>query len=209
MILSSGTIHLSASVLYVLISPSPLFAGHWSLFLPDVMEIKSKAGRYKESDIGRRFHVSGDRLNGFSLEMVRTYNVKKHRGAASRCFAVGVVSLQHLTDAHSGARDEADGRSDVKDEDEGGGYVDNVPRNAFEKICVEVEAPGPSLNHVSSNGCNRDPLRLKTEAHDCQWWVRNVVEGLVERNVLLPLETCDSQGSLGDPISVVARLPKK
>ena len=47
--------------LHVLVYPSPLFAAHWSFWLP--YPDTDAPGR--DSDMGDRIHATGDRLNGF------------------------------------------------------------------------------------------------------------------------------------------------
>lgn len=167
-----------SATLYILLPPSPLFAAHWSLFIPDT-------DTRTESDQGRRIHVSGDRLNGFHLEIIRNYNVRQHRSVGPRHFAIGRITSPHTpTTTEPGSREE-------KDEDEGGGFLDNVPRDALEEVCVCVEAPGPSLNSVSGGGNGR---RVKGgEVRDCQWWVRRVVGELVARGLLVGDERGGSQ----------------
>ena len=56
------------TTLYVHVYPSPLFAAHWSFFLPR---------QNPKSEIGDRIHVTGDRLNGFEYEYIRDYNPKE------------------------------------------------------------------------------------------------------------------------------------
>lgn len=60
-----------------------------------------------------------------------------------------------------------------KDEDEGGGYVDNPAHDELERICLEVDAPGLSLHPANSDEPRHQAgRRLKVEVRDCQWWVR-------------------------------------
>lgn len=188
--------------LYVLIPPSPLFAAHWSFFLPDEPDDKSKA-RPMESTTGRRIHVSGDRLNGFGLEIVRVYDVSKHRAVGSRRFAIALVPAQVLGQATESEQSKSTTNHELKDDDEGGGYVDNSPIDAFERVCVEVEAPGPSLNKVAP----REPGKgQKREAKDCQWWIREVVKTMVERG-MLSFVPPDKGRDVQDPVALVAKLP--
>lgn len=174
-------------IVYVLVPPSPLFAAHWSLFIPDILGASTRG--ILESDMGRRMHVSGDRLNGFKLEIIRGYNIRQHRSVGSRRFAIGRVSTLHSSQPDaSDARASTTEFSETKDEDEGGGTVDNVPRDAFEEVCVSVEAPGPSLNSAGS----LPPGRVKkAEVKDCQWWVKAVVKELVVRGILAELAEDD------------------
>lgn len=163
--------------LYVVIPPSALFAAHWSFFIPELLPFDPITKRHEEAKLGRRIHATGDRLNGFKLEIIRNYDISKHRSVGTRRFAIGLLPSKYLQSvripASEGLR---------KDDDEGGGYVDNEPTDDFEKLCVEVETPGPSLNSAQSNG-----RRVKSEVKDCQWWVRKVVEALEERGMVEPL----------------------
>lgn len=172
---------------YILIPPSPLFAAHWSFFIPNS----------DSSSHGRRIHVSGDRLNGFKLEIIRAYDVSLHRSVTSgRRFRIGVVP------SSSCSVEPVAGTEYVqKDEDEGGGYVDNQAVDELERVCLEVEAPGPSLNRVETGGV-LPGRRVKTEVKDCQWWVRQVVNVLCSRGILRADGSEDR-----DPISIVESLP--
>lgn len=186
------------ATLYVLIPPSPLFAAHWSFFITDFPFYDASSKRFEEPKTGRRIHVSGDRLNGFSLEFIRDYDISKHRSV--RKYAIAIVSSAGLYHSNS-YNNEDHGTFMQKDEDEGGGYVDNRPLDDFEKVCVEVEAPGPSLNRVSDGG-----KRVKMEVKDCQWWVRQVVRALFEQTVISNLP--DNVGGDGkSPIDIVPALP--
>ena len=179
--------HNNLNSVYVLIPPSPLFAAHWSFFIPDT----------EDSSHGRRIHVSGDRLNGFKLEIIRAYDVSLHRSvSSSRRFRIGAVS------SSSRSAEPAAGTEYVqKDEDEGGGYVDNNAVDELERVCLEVDAPGPSLNRVDQPG-----KRVNTEVKDCQWWVRQVVSLLCSRGILHALPTADGSEDR-NPISIIESLP--
>lgn len=135
-----------ATILYMLVPPSPLFAAHWSLYLPDLDKTSLGSGRQTESTKGRRIHVSGDRLNGFALEIIRDYDVSKHRSVGSRRYPVASIRAVHLQQHPTVSASET--QRELKDDDEGGGYVDNRPKDDLEQACVDVDAPGPSLNHV-------------------------------------------------------------
>lgn len=188
-------------ILYVLIPPSPLFAAHWSLFIPDASSFDAASKPYQEPKIGRRIHVSGDRLNGFTLEIVRDYDVKMHRGA--RQYPIATIPSASLESSGSSSQGSAPHLQ--KDEDEGGGYVDNRALDEFERICVEVEAPGPSLNRVSGSVAGNGK-RARVEVRDCQWWVRQVVLALEARGILATLSS-DINDSGKTPADMVAALP--
>lgn len=242
------------ATVYILIPPSPLFAAHWSFFIPDILGTDVRGSC--ESDTGRRVHVAGDRLNGFKLEIIRNYNIRQHRGVGSRRFAVGsllvakendkvnrenevaaggqgqllleihryyqgldvpVEKMHEATERHMLDEGHACSPRDVdaflsaqhaasppksKDEDEGGGYIDNEPRDAFEQICVAVEAPGPSLKSATSEGGRT----RKAEVEDCQWWVKQVVSELVAKGLLVA-SSAEENGQARSPEEAVAGLP--
>lgn len=149
--------------LYVVVPPSRLFAAHWSFFLPGEHQ-DGQLLPAAENHRGRRIHVSGDRLNGFDLEIIREYDASKHRSAAGRKYLIGVVTALHSEKDHEG-ENRTDTSYDRKDEDEGGGYIDNRPQDQFEAACFSVEAPGPSLRKVKeTQGCTRSRL---AEQKDC------------------------------------------
>ncbi|KAI4591918.1 hypothetical protein KJ359_012104 [Pestalotiopsis sp. 9143b] len=77
--------------IYVLVYHEPLFAAHWSLWIPQI----DPSGR--EKHIGDRIHATGDRLNGFIYEYDRDYNVKEDDRHPSR-FPIASVPDEHLND---------------------------------------------------------------------------------------------------------------
>lgn len=162
--------------------------------------------RHEESTVGRRVHVSGDRLNGFALELIREYDVSKHRSVGSRMFPIGSIPATHIQPDVSQVEEETIRRDSCKDDEDGGGLVDNEPRDVFERACVQVEVPGPSLNHVSNNQKPATGKRSQVEVRDCQWWVRQVVQELTTAGILESLLQADGQRSK-DPNELVAQLP--
>nr|POE92401.1 hypothetical protein CFP56_69648 [Quercus suber] len=196
--------------LYVVVPPSRLFAAHWSFFLPDLSSYDPVSKRYEEPNTGRRIHVTGDRLNGFRLEIIRNYDIRKHRSAKDRRLPIARVPL-HILQKRDGVLTSIDD-TDVcfKDDEEGGGYVSNEPIDAFEKVCVEVPAPGLSLNQVSTGmrvATNEWEKRVKPEVRDCQWWVRQVVDAMMAKGMLQPLPITNGDGSVGVR-ELVLSLPK-
>lgn len=171
------------TTLYILVPPSPLFAAHWSFFLPDLKGYDMISKRQEESPVGRRVHVSGDRLNGFTLEIIREYDVSRHRSVGSRMFPIGSIPATHVQEDASRASKDVSQQT-RKDDEDGGGFVDNHPRDAFERTCVEVEAPGPSLNKVLDGIKPAVGRTTRTEVRDCQWWARHVVKELTKANIL-------------------------
>jgi hypothetical protein len=195
--------------LFVIIPPSPLFAAHWSLFILDRrrQNMSSTSVGNNDATTGRRIHVSGDRLNGFKLEIIRRYNITKHRGIGSRRFPIGQISQDNISDISAELERELVDSHPIKDEDEGGGYVDNQPKDDLERICVKIEPPGPSLNHVSDNVSSKGVPTKRPEVRDCQWWVRKVVATLFEAGILRSLSTTGISGEEEEPGQILARLP--
>lgn len=87
--------------LYMLVPPSPLFAAHWFFFVPDDCSDTVKGRNPARETRGKRIHVSGDRLNGFTLETIKGYDVRKHRAVGSRQFSIGLLGTQYLQQALS------------------------------------------------------------------------------------------------------------
>lgn len=178
--------------LYLLIYPSRPFAAHWSLFLP----YKSPSSP-SSTKIGKRIHATGDRLNGFTLEIVRNYD----RAADLRTpslHSVGRVLSSHVSDY-----DEDDVYGGKRKEE----TVDYIPRNELEAACLAIKAPGPSMNRVGAGnkgGQTNGAPPKKNEVRDCQWWVRECVGSLCEKGMLLAEEDNDFE----TPMSVVSALPK-
>lgn len=168
--------------IYVLVYHEPLFAAHWSLWIPQI----DASGR--EKHIGDRIHATGDRLNGFVYEYDRDYNIKEDDRHPSR-FPIALVPEQHLS-AH-----DAD-------------TSDPSPVNDLDAACQKVPAPGPSLNKVAAldNDDTTKPQRpKKSEAKDCQWWIEKVVPYLVSEGILLALEGEDHAEAV---IAKVKALPR-
>nr|POE48861.1 hypothetical protein CFP56_38958 [Quercus suber] len=194
--------------LYVLVPPSPLFAAHWSFFLPEMLPYDSNSKRCEESTMGRRIHVCGNRLTGFQLEIVRDYNVRKHLNVSNRQFPIAKVPLHVLQKCDGISTSGFNEKECYKDEDEGGGYVSNDPIDIFERICVEVHAPGPSLTQVGTGAelASRPGKRAKIHVKDCQWWILQVVEALRSKDLLKPLPTVCGQETT-EICEVMKRLP--
>ncbi len=107
---------------------SPLFAAHWSLWIPSE----------NDSDLGKIIHVHGSVAEGFEHEFKRNYRLSEDSRTNS-IRLLGTVS----------------GSSIVDPEDETY-YTDVIPLDIMEETALRVEAPGPSLRqsqtHVSSPG---------------------------------------------------------
>ena len=187
-------------------SPSPLFAAHWGFFIPSILPHDSISRRHEESPVGRRIHVSGDRLNGFNLEVIRDYDIRKHRSLGIRRFPIAIISPKYLETSRSD--DQGNGKTQriLKDKKEGGGHVDNRLVDSFEEVCLRVEAPGPSLNHVGKTNSARG-RRVKAVVMDCQWWICQVVDVLTSEAALGAFPARQDGGEIKRPKDAVAGLP--
>lgn len=175
--------------LYVLVYPSPLFAAHWSLWLPH------SGASGEASDVGDRIHATGDRLNGFQYEYLQDYNAKED-SRRPKSFAIGHVSGS-IT--HTSRDVIAEGVVDS------GSGTDQAALNPFDQACRKVPVPGPNLNRVAP-GSATGPAPKKLEVKDCQWWIKQVVAHLVEAGILFPLK---GEGSRAvTPDERIEMLPK-
>ncbi|KAI0879282.1 hypothetical protein GGS24DRAFT_235738 [Hypoxylon argillaceum] len=177
------------STLYVLVYPSRLFAAHWSFWLP------YKDGK-RESNVGDRIHVTGDRLNGFEYEYIRGYN-KNEDDRHPNAYPIGLVSDVPLKN------EDFDSMKTAADEPN----LETHIHNAFDKACREVSAPGPSLNRVNGARDNKSgaPPPPRTQVKDCQWWLQEAALKLVQSGILLPLNHGDE---MNGPIARISSLPR-
>lgn len=175
--------------LYVLVYPSRLFATHWSFWIP----YPDASGQ--ESDIGDHIHVTGDRLNGFQYEYVQNYNVREDERKPNSS-PIGSLSTASVSEEMEGGRCISGGAAEKPD-----------VVNPFDRVCREVKPPDPSLNKVIKTAAGRGagvPL-TKTEAKDCQWWIKRAVAHLVETGMLSSL---DVRHEAGNPNEIVEGLPR-
>ncbi|KAI1387953.1 uncharacterized protein F4822DRAFT_296932 [Hypoxylon trugodes] len=178
--------------LYVLVYPSPLFAAHWSFWLPYIDSNRL------ELNTGDRIHVTGDRFNGFSYEYIPNYNISeddRHPNA----FPIGLVPEAHLSRVGEDGNVVSAGESQE--------YTEKIPLNAFDKACKQVPAPGPSLNKVNITDSSQASITIpkRTEVKDCQWWIKQTTSHLVRVGLLLPL---DERRKGESPILRVENLPR-
>ncbi|KAF1967951.1 hypothetical protein BU23DRAFT_280215 [Bimuria novae-zelandiae CBS 107.79] len=57
--------------------------------------------------------------------------------------------------------------------------ADTTPYNAVEGLALSIPAPVPSLNSVTGAASG-----LRPEIRDCQWWLEQLINQLIERQVL-------------------------
>lgn len=150
----------STRILYVHVYPSPLFAAHWSFFLPSSAD----------SFIGDRLHATGDRLNGFQYEYIKDYNPKGDSSPPT-AYAIGRVSSAVC-------------RGSVNSPDEQSSLLDQTCRE------VPVPGPSLNrVAHAEkATGQPREIPKRSREVQDCQWWIKQAVAHLVEQGILLQLE---------------------
>lgn len=119
--------------LFLIIYPSPLFAAHWSLFLPTP----------PNESLGTRIHVTGSSLSGFTHEFVRSYDLSDE-SRAYKLLPLPDVDSEFVTD--SGVE-----RGSC-DQDNGAETTNARPASELERIALEVPAPGKSLKGVDVGG---------------------------------------------------------
>lgn len=171
--------------LYVHVFPSRLFAAHWSFWIPCIDDTGA------EQDTGYRIHVTGDRLNGFKYEYINDYDPRED-DRLPKAHAIGRIPAAALR------------RPESEDKE-----LDCA--NVLDQALRAIEAPGPSLNKVTPNsGAGDGSARpKKMEVRDCQWWIKQAVEHLVEEGMLAPIT--DGEGvsqAIESPIVRVSKLPK-
>ncbi|KAK2868050.1 hypothetical protein FQN49_003201 [Arthroderma sp. PD_2] len=134
-----------------------LFKAHWAIYIPSL----------SDPGTGKKIHVHGDVLNGFTLQFMRNYSLKTEP-LAHQEVRIGQVADELVIDGPGG--DES---------------ADVMPTDRIEEIALSVEAPGPSMNSAG----NSPPAR-KAQLRDCQSWVIDVVAAIVSQGIL-PNETND------------------
>ena len=118
---------------HLIIYNSPLFAAHWSLFIPNLSTSPNKP-----PSTGNIIHVTGDSLNGFVHGFKRNYDLEQE----DRAF-----TLVHLCDI-----DEQNifNSTEMEFVEENGEEV--VARDVIEDLALSVMAPGRSLRAVVEEG---------------------------------------------------------
>jgi hypothetical protein len=82
---------------------------------------------------------------------------------------------------------------------------DSVPRDAFERTACEVPAPEKSMCSVANDALAGNGVRRRVLEEDCQFWVKGVVELLVEKGMLFPPNKGEDVGR--DPRHIAASAP--
>ncbi|EFQ99622.1 hypothetical protein MGYG_02635 [Nannizzia gypsea CBS 118893] len=130
-----------------------LFKAHWAIYVPSLAE----------PGVGKKIHVYGDVLNGFTLQFLRNYALK------SETLAHQEVLIQQVKDEF------------VLDGPGGEECSDILASDRIEEVALSVAAPWPSLNSASANS---GPPTSKAQLKDCQSWVVDVVAALVDQGIM-------------------------
>ncbi|PQE29500.1 hypothetical protein CJF32_00003257 [Rutstroemia sp. NJR-2017a WRK4] len=159
---------MSTRPIYLTVYNSPMFAAHWSIWIPDY-----DANTQKATAIGKRIHVHGDSLLGFDHEFVRNFNMDLEERTRTD------ILLGWTDTANVAARTDGDICS-----------TDKEVRDIIEKWALSIPAPGPSLRDSSSSASldfrmfGRQATRTRVKLQNCQTWLTELVAKLVEQKIL-------------------------
>lgn len=178
--------------LHLIVHHRTPFNGHWSLFVPT----------QHDGNIGARYEAVGDVRNGFEHEVTREWNMKEDSRTKS------VLLLGEVSIVGEGSAEALDGANATENE----GVVE--ARDTFEAVVLGVPAPGPGMRSSGESGTDavsligqtdesKRPLRgsragnclmganqsqnmpkTKLKMKDCQDWIRDVVDALIEKEML-------------------------
>lgn len=109
--------------IFLVVYHSPLFAAHWSLWVPSA----------KDPAIGKIIHVTGDAITGFDHEFKRNYSF------ADTLRKYSLIHLSSVEDKHV-----------VDTPGDGSLSLDKDPVDDIERKALTVPAPGKSLLSAAS-----------------------------------------------------------
>ncbi|OBT48080.1 hypothetical protein VE00_01021 [Pseudogymnoascus sp. WSF 3629] len=132
---------------YLIVYPSPLFPAHWALWLPFYTN-------GSEGTVGKYINIDGDPATGFTLEIIRSYDLMTESSKKSLILLCW-VDARHIADV-------ADPWS-----------PNSNPVDAIEQGASSVQ-PAPSLRSAGASG-----VGSRVELKNCQTWLREVVVALV------------------------------
>lgn len=113
----------NARPVYLIVYNSPLFAAHWSLFIPQL----------GSDTLGKLIHVTGDVREGFQHQFKRNYDLSETTHGYQR-IALPSVAANHIVDVRGNGQRSSD----------------TTPHDDLERIALEVPAPGPSLRSATA-----------------------------------------------------------
>ncbi|RDB28930.1 hypothetical protein Hypma_016124 [Hypsizygus marmoreus] len=117
---------------YLLIYPSPLFAAHWALWLPNDNAAKEA--------LGKVIQVTGNVATGFEHQFKRNYDLSD-TARASTLLALGHIGGEHVV--------------------MNGPEIDNIAIDTMEEKALSVEAPGPSLRSAGDVKAGRTRVNIR------------------------------------------------
>lgn len=167
--------------LYLLVFHAHPFNAHWAFWTPAQDQAGKRSGKWA--------HAQGSPLTGFTIEFRRNHDLDSEDVAPS------IIELGQM-DAN-----------DLCDTPLDGEYVedDDVPRDAFERTACDVPAPGKAMRSVADGTQAGARMRRKVLEEDCQFWVKGVVELLVQRGMLFPPKEGKDVGQ--DPRQIASSAP--
>ncbi|KAI8669991.1 PNPLA domain-containing protein [Fusarium sp. Ph1] len=146
-----------ARTIYLIVYNSRLFPAHWVIWIPS----------QSDPDIDKIINAAGDVLTGFDITFERNYNITAE-SRPHQVISLGQVEDGDVIDVPG------DGSHRVESESQG----DPVAWDPIEEAGLSTPAPVKSLRPVSTSSHSRVELR------NCQTWVREVVEKLVQGGIM-------------------------
>ncbi|KAF1828171.1 hypothetical protein BDW02DRAFT_513043 [Decorospora gaudefroyi] len=147
--------------IYILSYPSGTFKSHWALWIPRKHANLQSLPEQKKGPQGMLIHVKGSLAAGFKHEFQRaSYGPQSFERPWYK--VLGRIREEHLTDGPT----------------EG---TDSTAYNTVETLALSIPAPGPSLNSAMSPASG-----LRPEIRDCQWWLKQLIDQLIQRQMLHP-----------------------
>ncbi|KAG5336320.1 hypothetical protein C0989_012168 [Termitomyces sp. Mn162] len=150
--------------IFLIISPNPLFAAHWSIWIPSIPQAEGE-------DLGKVLHVTGSPVTGFVHEVKRGYDMSTTRHAYS-FIILGQIDSNLVVDV-----DLKDQVIFTADDDCEAPSIESI--DAIEKLAFSVPAPKKTLKSASDNV---NAPRPKIE--NCQNWIGHFVDLLVDEGIL-------------------------
>ncbi|RDL39283.1 uncharacterized protein BP5553_03623 [Venustampulla echinocandica] len=149
---------VSQRPIYLVSYNNRLFPAHWGLWVPSY-----EAG--EAGNMGKVIHVEGDARNGFVHGFKRNYDMATSERAKE-------LVLLGWTDSVNV----------VGGDNYGPLVIDTIATDVIERLALDVPAPGPSLRAAGSSSSGG--RRTRVDIQNCQTWVRQFVEKLIESEIL-------------------------
>ncbi|RSL69736.1 hypothetical protein CEP54_002105 [Fusarium duplospermum] len=143
--------------IFLIVYNNRLFPAHWVIWIPS----------QSDPNIGKIINAAGDVLTGFDITFERNYNISAEN-RPHQVISLGQVEDGDVVDVPG------DGSHRVESESQG----DLVAWDPIEEAGLSIPAPVKSLRPVSSSSHSRVEIR------NCQTWVCEVVEKLVQDGIM-------------------------